>query len=544
MGQRLLEKWILNPLRDFDHIQSRYQTVSRIINMGLTEPSQILLQQIVDIERIVSRIGLLSSRPHDLIALAHTLEIMPAIKEILCRIPGHSVNTLSDALVDCSHITHLIHQTIQPEAGNLLREGGIIQNGIDPDLDKLRQMGKHDADFLLKLEQQEQLATQLSSLKISYNKIHGYFIEVSQQQAKKVPAHYKAKQILKNVHRYTVDELQRYEQEISHAHIKAIEKEKQIYLELLTQLQAFIPILQKISQAIAVYDNLVSFSEIAISEDLVQPILQKDIGIEIQQGKHPIIKSILKNDFIANNTCLNQVSRTHVITGPNMGGKSTYMRQVALLVIMAHMGSYIPARSAKIGPIDRIFSRIGSGDDLTSGRSTFMVEMSETAYILNHATQQSLVLIDEIGRGTSTFDGLSLAQSCCLYFANKIQCLTLFSTHFFEITSLAKQYPHIENYHLAASEFEQQLVFLYQLKAGACTKSYGIWVAKLAGIPQELIHNAQRILQQLESHKIANKQPNQLALLEQVQLEKTSPKQALQILYQLKQAGLDLDITT
>lgn len=542
MGQRLLEQWILRPLRNFDQIQSRYQTISRILHMNLTEPSQTLLQQISDIERIVSRIGLLTARPFDLISLTHSLKITPKIKEIMQSIPGHAVNTLSATLVDCHEIIEKIDSAIKPDPANLIRDGGVINDGHDAELDRLRQLGKNDATFLLELEKREQEATSLPSLRISYNKIHGYFIEVSQQQAKQVPSHYKAKQILKNVHRYTIEELQRYEQEISHAHLKAVEREKQLYQGLLIEIQKEIPTLQAISQALAIFDNLVSFADKAYQSHYIQPILHKEVGIEIQNGKHPVIATILKDDFVPNNTSLSHMSRTHVITGPNMGGKSTYMRQVALLVIMAHIGSYIPASSAKIGPIDRIFSRIGSGDDLASGRSTFMVEMSETAYILNHATKQSLVLMDEIGRGTSTFDGLSLAQSCCLYFANKIQCLTLFSTHFFEITELAKQYPNIKNFHMSASEYENALIFLYQLKAGACAKSYGLWVAKLAGIPDELIDNAKRILHQLETKKLNHHQPNQLAILEQITLEKVSPKQALQILYQLKQAGLDLEV--
>jgi DNA mismatch repair protein MutS len=544
MGQRLLERWVLRPLRDFEEIQSRYQTVSRIIHMNLITPSQSILQQISDIERIVSRIGLLTARPFDLISLCHSLRKLPEIKALLENIPGYAVSNLNNALIDCHDIISCINDAVFDEPSTLIRDGGVIKDGYDADLDKLRQMGKHDAQYLIDLEACEQESTQLSSLKISYNKIHGYFIEVSQQQSTKVPAHYKAKQILKNVHRYTIDKLQRYEQEISHAHIKAIEKEKDLYQKLLAQLQTHIPALQAISQAIAIYDNLVSFAHNAINHHYTQPILQKDTGVEIQQGMHPTISKVLLEDFVPNNTHLNHMMRTHVITGPNMGGKSTYMRQVALLVIMAHIGSYLPAASAKIGPIDRIFSRIGSGDDLAHGRSTFMVEMNETAYILHHATKHSLVLMDEVGRGTSTFDGLSLAQSCCLYFANNIQCLTLFSTHFFEITELAKQYPCVQNYHMSAKEYEQQLVFLYQLKNGACTKSYGLWVAKLAGIPNELLENAKHILQQLENKKLSLAKPHQLSLLEQINLEKTSPKQALQLLYQLKQARLDVDITT
>ena len=306
-------------------------------------------------------------------------------------------------------------------------------------------------------------------------------------------------------------------------------------------LQKEISYLQHLSQTIAYIDNLNSMASIAQERQYQQPILLKESGIEIKGGKHPILQQILKEDFVANHTQLSPAQRTHVITGPNMGGKSTYMRQVALLVIMAHMGSYVPAELAKIGPIDRIFSRIGSGDDLAQGRSTFMVEMSETAYILNQATKQSLVLIDEIGRGTSTFDGLSLAQSCCLYLAQRIQCLTLFSTHFFEITLLAKHHSYIQNQHLTACEHDSKLTFLYQLMPGAATKSYGLWVAKLAGIPEDMLTDASILLKSLESEKpTQTAKPKQLEILEQINLAKTSPKQALQILYQLKQCSMDL----
>lgn len=541
MGQRLLEQWILRPLRDFDQIQIRYQAVSHFKHMQLTTPLQAILQSVGDIERITSRIGLLTARPYDLLSLSQSLQCIPALREKISLIPGHSMQEMLDTLQDCESEISLIDTAILDAPANIIRDGGVLKDGFDESLDHLRQLSKNSSQFLLDLEIREQQETGLSSLKVSYNKISGYYIEVSQSQASSVPNHYKAKQILKNVHRYTIDELQKYEQEMSHAKIRAIELEKKLYQNILATLQSSIPKLQEISAAIAIIDNLVSFAHIAQANNYTQPILMKESGIEITNGQHPVLAKALEDKFVPNHTLLTKSQRTHVITGPNMGGKSTYMRQVALLVIMAHMGSYTPSTHAKIGPIDRIFSRIGSGDDLASGRSTFMVEMSETAYILNYATPSSLVLIDEIGRGTSTFDGLSLAQSCCLYLATQTQCLTLFSTHFFEITLLAKHHPYIQNLHLSCAEHDNELVFLYQLIPGAATKSYGLWVAKLAGIPEKMITDAKAILKSLEENKpVSTPKPHQLAILDQINLSKTTPKQALQILYQLKQTGLDL----
>ncbi len=541
MGQRLLSEWILRPLRDFDQIQTRYQIISHLMHMDLVPELANLLSQIGDIERISSRIGLLTARPQDLLSLAQGLAILPAIQDKLGKIPGNTTQSLIEAMNHSPEIIQTIEQAITEEPANIIRDGGVLKEGYHAELDRLRSLSQDSHQFLIDLEKREQEATKLSTLRVSYNKIHGYFIEVSQTQSKSVPSHYRAKQILKNVCRYTIEELSQYEKDLLSAKTKAIELEKRLYSELLVNLQSHIQVLQETARAIAIVDNLVSFAFTAKNRGYTQPILLKDSSIEISEGKHPILSEILGDKFVANNTLLNPMQRTHVITGPNMGGKSTYMRQVALLVIMAHMGSYIPCRHAKIGPIDRIFSRIGSGDDLASGRSTFMVEMSETAYILNHATKNSLVIIDEIGRGTSTFDGLSLAQSCCLHLAQQTQCLTLFSTHFFEITLLEKHHPCIQNLHLTACEHDAKLVFLYQLLPGAAKKSYGLWVAKLAGIPDTMLKNAENLLRSLEAQKpTQTAKPQQIALLEQVNLAKTSPKQALQILYQLKQCSLDL----
>lgn len=540
MGQRLLEQWILLPLRNFDEIQARYQAISRIQNMSLISPSAEILAKIGDIERIVSRIGLLTARPYDLLTLSQSLSLIPKLRGILQSVPGELTSELANHLNDAPNAQELIENSILMEPQNIIRDGGVIKAGYDEELDKLRELCQSNSKFLVNIENEEREATGLSTLKVGFNKLQGYFIEVSSAQAKSVPAHYKAKQILKNVHRYTIEPLQRYEQNIAHAKGKSIHREKTLYHEILLTLQKEIILLQKTSRALAVYDCLVNFAHIATTRQYTQPILLKDTGVEIVGGRHPVLSEILKEKFIPNHTHLTYMQRMHVITGPNMGGKSTYMRQIALLIIMAHMGCYLPCQHAKIGPIDRIFSRIGSGDDLTGGRSTFMVEMSETAYILNHATKQSLVLMDEIGRGTSTFDGLSLAQNCCLYFAKNIQCLTLFATHFFELTKLSNQHPYIQNYHLNAAEYNDELVFLYQLQVGAASKSYGIWVAQLAGIPPAVISAAKDTLKDLENDGPTIQESSINPILDAVKLEQTTPKQALKILYALKQGSLNL----
>ncbi len=535
MGARLLKSWIQKPLRDTEAIQDRTQFVSRIIDMKATEHYQSLLSEISDIERISARIGLSSARPVDLLGLANSLLVLPHIEQLLDQIPGELPASLKQTLNINQEIAQHIQDTISEDAPALIRDGGVIKDGVDPELDELRSHGQQNSEFLIQLEQKEKQSTELSSLKVAYNKVQGYFIEVSIAQAKLVPSHYKPKQILKNVQRFTIEELERFEQNLSHASIKALEKEKIIYQNLIEQLKPYIPALQNIAQSIASIDILISFSQCA-DEHHTPAVLTKQVGIEITHGKHPILEPLLKDQFVPNNTHLTHLQRMHMITGPNMGGKSTYMRQVALLVIMAHIGCYLPCRHAKIGPIDRIFSRIGSGDDLTSGRSTFMVEMSEAAYIMHHATAKSLVIIDEIGRGTSTYDGLALAKSCCLYLAQKTQCITLFATHFFELTKLSKSHPYIQNFHLTAAEHGEHLAFLYQLQPGAATKSFGLAVAKLAGMPQSIITHAQQYLTELENQKVV--QPSKPNPLANINLEKVTPKQALSILYSLKQPNL------
>lgn len=537
MGQRRLEQWILNPLRDPEAIQERTQMVARLLDSVRIEPIQTLLSNIHDIERITSRISMLNAKPGDLIALASSLRSMPSLRSHV-NIPGALPERISINLHDYPLITQLIESAIQPEPAPIIRDGGVIRDGYDTQLDTLRQSSHASGDYLLKLEAQEKENTQLSSLKVSFNKVHGYFIEVSATQAKQVPSHYKPKQILKHTQRFTIEALERFEQNVSHAGMKAIEREKQLYLQILTQIQPEVAKLQKTASAIASLDIITAFAYYAQIHNAQPAILTKDIGIEIYSGKHPVVAPLRKDKYVSNHTHLSHMQRMHIITGPNMGGKSTYMRQVATLVIMAHIGSYLPCAQAKIGPIDRIFTRIGSGDDVTGGRSTFMVEMSETAHILNHATAQSLVIIDEIGRGTSTFDGLSLAHSCCLYLAQHTQCLTLFATHFFELTQLSKNHPYICNYHFSAAEHHDELVFLYQLKPGAATKSYGLAVAKLSGIPQTVIDQANIVLKQLEANKATPTQNTSNPILDQVNLDKTSPKQALKILHLLKQPSL------
>ncbi|MDC3180965.1 DNA mismatch repair protein MutS [Gammaproteobacteria bacterium] len=537
MGQRLLKSWILKPLRDTESIQARTQFVSRVLDMDSCNTYQTYLSEISDIERISARIGLCTARPADLLGLAKSLAVLPKITHLLEQMPSELPISLKQMLTISHTVTQSIIDTISEEAPALIRDGNVIKDGVDQILDELRSHGQQNSDFLIQLEAQEKETTQLCSLKVAYNKVQGYFIEVSLAQAKSVPPHYKPKQILKNVQRFTIETLERFEQNLSHASMKALVREKQLYLALISQLQPYIPNLQQIAHAISTIDVLISFVQCA-DQHHVPAILTKNTGVEIIQGTHPILAPILEDDFIPNNTHLTQLQRMHVITGPNMGGKSTYMRQVALLVIMAHIGCYLPCKQAKIGPIDRIFSRIGSGDDLASGRSTFMVEMSEAAYIMHHATAKSLVIIDEIGRGTSTYDGLALANSCCLYLAQHTQCLTLFATHFFELTKLSTLHPYIQNFHLTAAEHGEHLAFLYQLQAGAATKSFGLAVAKLAGMPDTILKQAQQYLDELENKTMPSQPaPDRLG---NINLEKITPKQALSILYSLKQPKLNL----
>ena len=419
--------------------------------------------------------------------LRQTLGLLPELHAEISKNQAHLITTLSDQLTPLPTLHDLLNAALVDNPPMLIRDGGVIAKGFDEQLDELRELSEHATDKLLALEQAEKQRSGLSTLKFGYNRVQGYFIELSRTQAEKVPLNYQRKQTLKNVERYITPELKLFEDTVLSAESKALTREKWLYDGLLTELQTFMAALSDIAQGIAQLDVLSNLAERASSLHWTCPELVENACIQIDAGRHPVIEQILKEKFIANDLMLKPEEHVLLITGPNMGGKSTYMRQNALIVLLAHIGSFVPARQVTLGPIDKIFTRIGANDDLASGRSTFMVEMTETAHILRQATEKSLVLIDEIGRGTSTDDGMALAYACCAYLANTIKAYTLFSTHYFELTTLPDEYPCIRNVHLAAELTQGSIAFLYHVETGHASRSYGLEVAALAGIPAEVL---------------------------------------------------------
>ncbi len=444
----------------------------------------------------------------------------------------------------------LLNRAIIANPPTLIRDGGVIAPGYHAELDELRNLSQHADHYLTELEQREKAATGIANLKVNYNRVHGYYIEISRLNADKTPAHYRRKQTLKGAERYITEELKAFEDKVLSAREKSLSFEKALYEQLLEILGAAVPVLQHCAAALAELDVLVNFAERADSLNLTAPVLSQQPGIHIEAGRHPVVEQVSELPFVANDLKLSDQRRMLIITGPNMGGKSTYMRQAALIVILAHIGCYVPAQAATIGPVDKIFTRIGASDDLASGRSTFMVEMSETANILNNATANSLVLMDEIGRGTSTFDGLSLAWACASHLAKQVKAFTLFATHYFELTTLADEHKAIHNVHLDAIEHGDKIIFLHTVKDGPASQSYGLQVAALAGVPCAVIDQAKAKLQQLENHAYLTQQAetgvNQLdlfstnachpavCLLEQSHPDELSPRQALALVYRLK----------
>jgi DNA mismatch repair protein MutS len=496
MGGRLVKRWLNRPQRNHEILIERQNAVKDLLNKHSYIQLHDLLRQIADLERITTRIALKSARPRDLVQLRNSLSVIPEIQTILSK---HSASLLTNCiqnLASLPHIVELLTQAILDNPPVLIRDGGVIATGFDEELDELRSLSDGASSHVAELEQQEKQRTGLSTLKIGFNRVQGYYIELSRAQGTNVPDNYQRKQTLKNVERYITPELKQLEELTLSAQSKALAREKWLYEHLLEALQNDLDNLKKTAHAIAIIDVLQNFAERANSLDWSCPQFTQESGIDIREGKHPVVHSIVKEKFISNDLYLNPTSKMLLITGPNMGGKSTYMRQTALIILLAHIGSFVPAKYAKLGPIDRIFTRIGASDDLASGRSTFMVEMTETAYILRQATANSLVLIDEIGRGTSTHDGMALAHACCAYLANHIQSYTLFSTHYFELTTLPQLYANIRNVHLDATLHDGKIIFLYHVQNGATDRSYGLEVAALAGIPSEVIAMAKNTLNQ------------------------------------------------
>jgi DNA mismatch repair protein MutS len=549
MGGRLLRRWMHRPLRDHRILQQRHRCIASLQDARLYDELHSLLKNINDIERILTRIALKSARPRDLTGLRDSLGTLPKLQEKLADTSDPLLQALAARVGQHPEVHALLLRALKEEPPLLIRDGGVLASGYDAMLDELRNLSENGDQLLVDMEQQERERSGIATLKISYNRVHGYYIEVSRLQADKVPENYQRRQTLKAVERYITPELKAHEDKVLSARERALALEKSLYSELLEALGAYLDSLRQCADAISELDVLATFAERSETLNLGCPVLSERNGIEIRQGRHLVVEQIMDEPFIPNDVSLNRKQRMLIITGPNMGGKSTYMRQTALIVLLAHIGCYVPADQATIGPIDRIFSRIGAADDLAGGRSTFMVEMTETANILHNASSDSLVLMDEIGRGTSTYDGLSLAGACAIDLASRVQAYTLFATHYFELTRLPEEYEGISNVHLEAVEHDDRIVFLHAVKEGAADRSYGLHVAALAGVPGGVIKLARKRLADLEQHTqhpealLSSQLPlfqapgdhPLVTALENIDPDNMTPKESLQALYALKE---------
>ena len=570
MGSRLLHHWLHHPLRDRNVLRARLDAVDKLGELHHTLHEQ--LKPCADVERITARIALKSARPRDLSGLRDTLLQLPTICNTLPPLPsvgegweerseGPGAGTLLQMRVSSlqadAQLVSLLQRSLRPEPSSVLREGGVIADGFDAELDELRGIQTNCGDFLLQLEARERARSGIATLKVEYNRVHGFYIEVTHAQSINVPDDYRRRQTLKNAERYITPELKAFEDKALSANERALAREKFLYEQLLEQLAPYIGQLQCIAAALAELDVLATFAERAAALNFCAPQFSDDAQISITQGRHPVVEAQVRENgrgqFIANDCMLNDTRKILLITGPNMGGKSTYMRQVALITLLAHIGSYVPAQQAQLGSIDQIFTRIGASDDLSGGRSTFMVEMTEAANILHNATEKSLVLVDEIGRGTSTFDGLALAHAIACHLLESNRSYTLFATHYFELTRLSEEFQQLVNVHLAAIEHQHSIVFLHAVNEGAASQSYGLQVAALAGVPAIVIRNAKKQLRALEQNAAShnpqgdlfgsstphpdtpNPQPHPaLTALMEIHPDELSPKAALEHLYHLR----------
>ena len=540
MGSRLLKRWLGRPLVHHHEIQQRQQAIMELIEKQQTTRLHTLLCGICDVQRIMTRVALASARPRDIVSLRSTLRLLPDIHTELNDVTTAALQSLRPALTPMPELLDLLNDALIDNPPQLIRDGGVIASGFDSELDELRELSHHATEKLLTMETLEKQQSGLSSLKFGYNRVHGYYIELSRAQADKAPLHYQRKQTLKNVERYITPELKAFEEKVLSAEVKALAREKWLYEHLLKKIQESLIPLTEMAESLSRLDVLCNLSERAVSLHWTCPTLSNTPGIHIIKGRHPVIEAILQERFIANDLALKPSAHVLLITGPNMGGKSTYMRQNALILLLAHMGSFVPAEKAVLGPIDKIFTRIGASDDLASGRSTFMVEMTETAHILRQATANSVVLIDEIGRGTSTYDGMALAHACCVYLANHIKAYTLFSTHYFELTTLPQDVPCIRNVHLQATLTPKGIVFLYHVEDGHASQSYGLEVAALAGIPQDVLVLAKTYLQKETPNRVLQPQKDPkptsrlVQELQHINADELSPREALALVYHLK----------
>lgn len=567
MGSRLLSRTLMQPLRDTALLDARLDAIQALIQGYHESPVRLVLKEISDIERVLSRVALGSARPRDLVQLRQACAQIPylrhALQPIVSAQQSQLIQNLNEELGDFHGLHQRLMQAIVENPPVLLRDGNVIAEGFDNELDELRKIRDHAGQFLIDLEIKEREQSGIPTLKIGYNRVSGYYIELTRAQAEQAPEHYIRRQTLKNAERYITPELKSFEDKVLSSESRALAREKMLFEMLLDELRQDIAQLQMMSSAIAQIDLLANFAHQARLRNWARPEYSPEIGIKITAGRHPVVEALSKTAFTPNDTMLDYNHRLVIITGPNMGGKSTYMRQTALIALLGYCGSYVPAQAAVLGPIDRVFTRIGSADDLSTGKSTFMVEMTETSQILHHATSQSLVLMDEVGRGTSTYDGLSLAWACVLDLSKRIKCLCLFATHYFELTELSKE-SGVDNYHVTAKEMNGNLILLHKVQHGPASQSHGLQVAKLAGIPANVIKEAQNRLRILEKQQLKNvnlavqddlfapatslaeaeiiervieveKPSPALDLLRSIDVDNLTPRQALEQLYALKE---------
>jgi DNA mismatch repair protein MutS len=550
MGSRFLRHVLHHPLCDRMQAQARFAAVAALSGEAGAGPFatlRALLARCADVERITARIALRSARPRDLSGLRETLALLPEFAELLRPLSGGRIDALAAALQPREPLHQFLVRAIHPEPSAVVREGGVIAQGYDAELDELRAIQDDCGAFLLDLETRERARTGIANLRVEYNRVHGFYIEVTHANAERVPDDYRRRQTLKNAERYITPELKAFEDKALSAQERALAREKALYDEVLDRIAQDIPDLRALANALAEVDVLAAFAERALALDLVAPSFVDEESIEIDAGRHPVVERQAER-FVPNDLRLTPLRRLLLITGPNMGGKSTYMRQAAHIVLLAHCGCYVPATAARIGPVDAIFTRIGAADDLAGGRSTFMVEMTESANILHNATRRSLVLMDEVGRGTSTFDGMALAWSIARHLVERNRSYTLFATHYFELTALVQEYREAANVHLDAVEHKDKIVFLHAVEEGPASQSYGIQVAQLAGIPAAVVRAARRRLTELEQ-QAARRSPQSdlfaaaaapaapehpaLDALRDVDPDALSPREALELVYRL-----------
>lgn len=550
MGSRLLRRYLNRPLRDQTVLRQRQGVIAQLHEHYLTDEVHQQLKQIGDMQRILSRVALGSARPRDLTRLRDALAALPSIRPLLAQLDTPLAQQLLAQAPEFPHWLDVLQRALVDNPPMVIRDGGVIASGYDEQLDELRALSENAGDYLIQLEEREKQRTAISTLKVGYNRVHGYYIEISKAQSENAPADYIRRQTLKNAERFITPELKEFEDKALSASSRALAREKHLYDELVNQLASELAPLQSCAAALAELDVLNNLAERAQSLRLNAPSFVDHPCVDIIQGRHLVVENLISDPFVANDTQLDHHTRMQIITGPNMGGKSTYMRQVALIALLASIGSYVPAERCVLGPIDRIFTRMGSSDDVAGGRSTFMVEMTETANILHNASEHSLVLMDEVGRGTSTFDGLSLAWASAAYLADKVKAFTLFATHYFEMTALPEQHNNVVNVHLKATEHNDRIIFLHSVEQGPASQSYGLQVAQLAGVPNSVIQQARSQLQRLESGSskpvsvVASSAPIQNDLfavpslveerLVQIDPDELTPRQALEMMYELK----------